>query len=157
FSRTFAERLNDCCAMEVREAADGDEVRTGLALVAPGNFHMTVAWESGHYRVRLHQGPKLHHTRPAVDALFNSAAACASGRALAVLLTGMGADGALGMRKLKENGAATIAQNEETCVVYGMPRAAADLGVVDQMLPLNQIPDAMLAALGRGRNAAYTR
>ena len=143
----MAERLDECCAMEVREAVQGDEVRPGLALVAPGDFHMALAWDGRHYTVRLQQGPPLHFTRPAVDVLFNSAAACAGSQVLGVLLTGMGSDGAQGMKKLKEAGATTIAQNEETCVVYGMPRAAVELGVVDQVLPLEHIPHAMLRAL----------
>lgn len=144
FSRAFANRLNEHCAFEVREAADGDEARPGLALVAPGDYHMSVGWEGGRYRVRLAQGPPLHHTRPAVDVLFNSAAACAGYHAVAVLLTGMGSDGAQGMRKLKQAGATTLAQDEETSVVYGMPRAAAEMGVVDLILPLDQMPQSIL-------------
>lgn len=147
FSRAFAERLNDCCALEVREATQGEEVRPGRVLIAPGDFHMAVEWNGRCYCVRLHQGPPLHFTRPAVDVLFNSAAACAGSHALGVVLTGMGADGAQGMKKLKEAGAETIAQNEKTCVVYGMPRAAAELGVVDHVLPLDAIPDALVRAL----------
>ncbi len=149
FSKAFAERwLNGFCAMEVREAVQGDEVRPGLVLIAPGDFHvMAVGWESGSYRVRLQQGPPVHHTRPAVDVLFNSAAACAGRNAVAVLLTGMGSDGALGMQKLKETGATTLAQDETTSVVYGMPRAAVELGVVDHVLPLDLVPGALLNAL----------
>jgi len=147
FSRAFANRLNECCTFEVREAADGDEARPGLALVAPGDYHMSVGWEGGRYRVRLAQGPPLHHTRPAVDVLFNSAASCAGYHAVAVLLTGMGSDGAQGMRKLKDTGATTLAQDEETSVVYGMPRAAVEMGVVDHVLPLDQMPQAILDAL----------
>lgn len=150
FSRAFAERLNDLCAMEVREAVHGDELRQGLALIAPGDFHMTVARSGGRYRVSLNQGPALHYTRPAVDVLFNSAAGAAGRQVVGVLLTGMGCDGAQGMRKLKEAGAATIAQNEETCVVYGMPHAAAQLGVVDRVLPLEKIPEAILMQLRQG-------
>jgi two-component system chemotaxis response regulator CheB len=146
FSKTFAERLNEFSAFEVREAAHGDVLRTGLALVAPGDFHMTVAWNGGGYRISLQQEPMVHHVRPAVDVLFNSAAA-AGAQALAVLLTGMGRDGALGMQRMKTAGATTLAQNEETCVVYGMPRAAVELGVVDRVLPLDLIPHAILHAL----------
>jgi two-component system, chemotaxis family, protein-glutamate methylesterase/glutaminase len=146
FSKTFAERLDECCAFEVREAAHGDELQPGLALVAPGDFHMTLAWKGGCYRVCLEQGPMLHHVRPSVDVLFNSVGGAGSA-ALAVLLTGMGRDGAQGMQQLKAAGAATIAQNEETCIVYGMPRAAVELGAVDRVLPLDLIPHAMLHAL----------
>ena len=148
FSKTFADRLNELCAMEVREAVHGDEVRPGTALVAPGDFHMVVGWGSDSYRVQLRQDPPIHHTRPAVDMLFNSAARCAGTQAVGVLLTGMGRDGAQGMQQLKLNGATTIAQNEASCVVYGMPRAAVELGVVDRLLPLEQIPHAILHALG---------
>lgn len=146
FSKTFAERLNECCAFEVREAEQGDILRPGLALVAPGDFHMAVVWNGAGYRVVLQQEPLVHHVRPAVDVLFNSAAA-AGAQALAVLLTGMGRDGALGMQKMKAAGAVTLAQNEDTCVVYGMPRAAMELGVVDRALPLDLIPQAVMEAL----------
>jgi two-component system chemotaxis response regulator CheB len=149
FSRTFAERLNECCAFEVREAKHGDELKVGLALVAPGDQHLTLAWNGARYQVALHQGPMLHHVRPAVDLMFESAVS-AGKNALAVLLTGMGRDGAAGMKKLKTAGAGTIAQNEETCVVYGMPRAAVELGAVDRVLPLDLIPHAILHALRDG-------
>jgi two-component system chemotaxis response regulator CheB len=146
FSKTFAERLNECCAFEVREAASGDELHPGLALVAPGDYHMTLAWKGAGYRVTLEQGPMQHHVRPAVDVLFHSAVG--AGRdVLGVLLTGMGTDGALGLKALKTAGATTLAQNEETCVVYGMPRAAVELGCVDRVLPLDVLPHAILHAL----------
>jgi two-component system chemotaxis response regulator CheB len=147
FSKTFAERLNECCALNVREAAHGDEVRPGTALIAPGDFHMVVEWDVTVYRVRLRQDPPIHFTRPAVDMLFNSAAHCAGRHAVGVLLTGMGRDGAQGMQQLKAAGAVNLAQNEATCVVYGMPRAAVELGVVDRVLPLDLMPHAILHAL----------
>jgi two-component system chemotaxis response regulator CheB len=147
FSRTFAERLNECCAIEVREAAHGDEVLPGTALIAPGDYHMAVEWTGNRYRIRLRQDPPIHFTRPAVDMLFNSAAQCAGRHALGVLLTGMGRDGAQGMQQLKSAGAINLAQNEATCVVYGMPRAAVELGVVDRALPLDHIPHAIIQAL----------
>jgi two-component system chemotaxis response regulator CheB len=148
FSHALAERLSKQCPFEVREAAEGDEVRPGLALIAPGDFHMLISRQSGTYRIGLKQGPPVHYTRPAVDVLFNSAAsACPGGHAVVVLLTGMGHDGAQGMAKLKATGAVTIAQNEETCVVFGMPRAAIDLGVVDHVLPLENIPQAIIRAV----------
>ena len=154
FSRAFAERLNDACAFEVREAAQGDVLSPGLTLVAPGDYHMSVAFDGAGYRVRLDQNPPLHHTRPAVDVLFNSAAQAAGHYATAVLLTGMGCDGAQGMQALKLKGAMTIAQDEPTCVVYGMPRAAVELGVVDEQFPLDRIPQAILrAAQSRGHGA----
>ena len=147
FSRTFAERLNECCALEVREAAHGDEVRPGTALIAPGDYHMVVEWTASGYRVKLRQDPPIHFTRPAVDMLFNSAAQCVGRHAVGVLLTGMGRDGAQGMQQLKSAGAINLAQNEASCVVYGMPRAAVELGVVDRVLPLDHIPHAIIHAL----------
>jgi len=149
FSKTFADRLNECCAFEVHEAVHGEALRPGLALVAPGDQHLTLAWHGTGYRVALHQGPIIHHVRPAVDVLFESALG-AGKNALAILLTGMGRDGAQGMKELKAAGAATIAQNEDTCVVYGMPRAAVELGAVDRVLPLDQIPQAILQVLLEG-------
>ena len=147
FSRAFAERLNDCCALKVREAAQDDAVKPGTVLIAPGDFHMAVEWAGDAYRVRLRQDPPIHFTRPAVDMLFNSAAKCAGRHAIGVLLTGMGRDGAQGMQQLKSAGAITLAQDEATCVVYGMPRAAVELGVVDRVVPLDQMPRAILQAL----------
>jgi two-component system chemotaxis response regulator CheB len=147
FSKAFADRLNEICVVEVREAVSGDEVRPGLVLIAPGDYHMMICANGGRYRVVLNQAPPMHHTRPSVDLLFDSAAACAGRYAVAGLLTGMGADGAAGMKKLKAAGATTLAQNEETCVVYGMPRAAVQLGVVDHVLPLDQIPNGLIRAV----------
>jgi two-component system chemotaxis response regulator CheB len=147
FSKAVAVRLNELCAFEVREAVDRDELRPGLALVAPGDYHMIIGGDADRYQVRLTQSPPLHHCRPAVDALFSSVARCAGRHATAVILTGMGRDGAMGMKDLKSTGACTIAQDEHTCVVYGMPRAAVELGVIDQVLPLPRIPAAILQAL----------
>jgi two-component system, chemotaxis family, protein-glutamate methylesterase/glutaminase len=147
FSRAFADRLNECCAFEVREAAQGDEVKPGLALIAPGDYHMTLRFETGRYRVYLNQDPPRHHTRPSVDVLFESVAPCAGPHMVSVILTGMGSDGALGMQQLKARGAHTIAQDEASCVVYGMPRAAKELGVVDEQVSLERVPQAILNAL----------
>ena len=146
FSKTFAERLNECCAFEVREAIHGDEVRPGLALIAPGDYHLALNWAGSNYKISLQQSPLLHHVRPAVDVMFESAAV-AGKQALAILLTGMGRDGAAGMLKLKHAGATTLAQNEESCVVYGMPRAAVELGAVDKVLPLDLMPHTILRAV----------
>jgi two-component system chemotaxis response regulator CheB len=131
----------------VREAQHGDAVPPGTVVIAPGDYHMVVDWEGNGYRVRLRQDPPIHHTRPAVDMLFNSAAQCAGRNNIGVLLTGMGRDGAQGMQQLRAVGGFNIAQNEETCVVYGMPRAAVELGVVDRVLPLDHIPHAILHAV----------
>lgn len=147
FSRLMAERLNELCAFEVREARDGDELRRGLCLVAPGDFHLTLVPSGRGYRARLTQSPPVHHCRPAVDVLFRSAAEHAGAQAVAVLLTGMGSDGARGLQALRAAGARTLAEHESSCVVYGMPQAAVKLGVVDQVVPLDQLPPAILQAL----------
>jgi two-component system chemotaxis response regulator CheB len=149
FSRTFAERLNQTCQLQVREAVHGDEVRAGSCLIAPGDYHMRLRGRDGRYRVALDQAPLLHFTRPAVDALFESAAECAGGFAVAALLTGMGRDGAQGMKMLRDAGARTLAQDEETCVVYGMPKAAVALGAVERQVSLEGIPQAILQELDR--------
>ncbi len=149
FSRLMAERLNDLCPFEVREAAEGDELRPGLCLVAPGDFHLKLARSGRGYRARLTQSPPVHHCRPAVDVLFRSAAEHAGAQAVAVLLTGMGADGARGLQALRAAGARTLAEHEDSCVVYGMPQAAIKLGVVDHVVPLEQMPQAILQALAQ--------
>lgn len=153
FSKAVADRLNELCSYEVREATDGDILHPGLALIAPGDFHMILHGEPGHYRVRLTQTPPMHHCRPAVDALFNSAARCAGSHAIAAVLTGMGRDGAAGMQELKKIGARTLAQDEATSVVFGMPRAAIELGVVDRVVPLPHMAPAILTSLRRNATA----
>src|SRR5580658_1470141 len=150
FSRTMAARLNQTCQLEVREAADGDEVRAGTCLIAPGDYHLRLHGRAGHYKVTLDQSPLLHFTRPSVDVLFESAAECAGRHAVGVLLTGMGRDGAQGMKMLKAAGARTLVQDEETCVVYGMPKAAVELGAVDREVPLERIAQAIIQELERG-------
>jgi two-component system chemotaxis response regulator CheB len=149
FSRLMAERLNELCPFEVREASEGDELRRGLCLVAPGDFHLALVPYGRGYRARLTQSPPLHHCRPAVDVLFRSAAEHAGAQAVAVLLTGMGVDGARGMQALRAAGGRTLAESEESCVVYGMPQAAIKLGVVDQVATLEQMPQAILQALAQ--------
>lgn len=138
FTEAFAKRLNDQCAMEVREARDNDVPVQGLALIAPGNSHMVLKSEGG-YRVGLKDGPPVHHQRPAVDVLFHSVAHVARGKVICVLLTGMGADGARGMLSLREMGAHTIAQDEQSCVVFGMPKEAIALHAAQEVLPLDRI------------------
>jgi two-component system, chemotaxis family, protein-glutamate methylesterase/glutaminase len=145
FSNAFANRLNDLCRIQVKEAADGDRLTPGLALVAPGNFHMTVQKRGGEYRVSIEDGPRVCYQRPSADVLFESVA-CAVGRdAIGALLTGMGADGAAGLLKMKRAGAKTIAQDEASCIVFGMPREAIRLGAVDRVLPLNRIAAELMA------------
>ncbi len=149
FSRLMAERLNELCPFEVREAVEGDVLRPGLCLVAPGDFHLALVSYGRGYRARLTQSPPVHHCRPAVDVLFRSAAEHAGAQAVAALLTGMGTDGARGMQALRAAGARTLAEHEDSCVVYGMPQAAIKLGVVDQVATLEQMPQAIIQALAQ--------
>lgn len=147
FTKAFAERLNSQCAMEVREAREGDGVIQGRALIAPGSHHMIFKRSGARYYVTLNQDPPVHHQRPSVDVLFDSVATYAGANSVGVILTGMGSDGARGLLKMKEAGANTIAQDEKSCVVYGMPKEAAKLGGADKILPLKDIAGAVLRSL----------
>lgn len=147
FSRAFAERLNQVCAMEVREAVDGDWVGPGRALIAPGNFHMLLQRSGTNYSVAVRTGQPVCYQRPSVDVLFRSVAQAAGSNAIGVILTGMGADGAEGMLEMHNAGAYTIAQDEATCAVFGMPREAIRLGGVDRTLPLPRIATGIAAAI----------
>jgi two-component system chemotaxis response regulator CheB len=144
FSRSFAQRLDKLCRMEVREASDGDIPRAGLALVAPGGFHMVLEKVAGAYRIRIKDGPLVSYQRPSVDVLFTSVAMAAGAKAVGVMLTGMGNDGAQGMKRMKDQGCHNIAQDEATCVIFGMPREAIRAGAVDQTLPLDRIAPALM-------------
>ncbi len=144
FTTAFAERLNRLCQIEVREAKDGDSVLNGQALIAPGNFHMLLRRSGSRYYVNVKDGPLVHHQRPAVDVLFNSVAQYAGGNSIGVILTGMGADGAQGLLKMKGAGAKTIAQDEASCVVFGMPKEAIKLGATDRIAPLEKIPQEII-------------
>jgi len=139
FTRQFAKRLDASCAIRVREAANGDEVLPGQALIAPGNKHMLVKRSGARYYVEVKDGPLVNRHRPAVDVLFRSVARYAGRNAIGIILTGMGDDGARGLLEMKEAGAATIAQDEKTCVVFGMPKEAIRLNAVDDVLPITQI------------------
>ena len=145
FSRTFAERLNSLCAFEVKEATHGDPVEPGRALVAPGNIHMLVRRSHQGLRVELKDGPPVCYSRPSVDVMFASVAESCGPTAIGVILTGMGSDGAQGMLKLKRAGAPTIAQDEASCVVFGMPKEAIRMGGVERTVPLGNIAEAILA------------
>ena len=147
FTTAFAERLNQQCAMEVKEAQDGDAVITGRALLAPGNYHMLLKRSGARYYVQVKTGPPVHHQRPSVDVLFNSAALSGGANVIGVILTGMGADGADGLLAMKEKGAYTIAQDEASCVVFGMPKEAIKRGATNKVLPLTRIPDEIRRAL----------
>ena len=149
FSRLMAERLNELCPFEVREAADGDQLRPGLCLVAPGDFHLALVRFGSGYRARLTQSPPVHHCRPSVDVLFRSAAEHAGADAVAALLTGMGSDGARGLQALRAAAAQALDEHEESCVVYGMPQAAIKLGAAEEVVPLPRMPQAILQSLAQ--------
>lgn len=146
FTASFAKRLNTVCSIRVQEARDGDYVVSGLALIAPGGKHLVLQASGARWVVRVKDGPKIHHQRPAVDVLFQSVARSAGRNAVGALLTGMGADGAKGLLAMREAGAYTVAQNEETCVVYGMPREAVKLNAAVDVLALDDIAGALLRA-----------
>ena len=144
FTAAFAARLNKVCRIGVREAHDLDDVVPGLALVAPGNQHMMLLRSGARYHVRLKDGPPVHHQRPAVDVLFMSVSQTAGPNAVGALLTGMGMDGARGLLAMRQSGARTIAQDQASCVVFGMPAEAIRLGAAERILPLDDIAGAML-------------
>ena len=139
FTTAFAARLNDLCQIAVKEAQDNDSVTPGTALLAPGNFHMILRRSGARYYVEVKTGPMVHHQRPAVDVLFKSTAKYAGANAIGVILTGMGADGADGLLEMKKAGASTIAQDEKSCVVFGMPKEAIKLGAADKIVTLESI------------------
>lgn len=143
FTAAFAERLDRLCAVEVREAADGDRVLPGLVLIAPGGRHMALRRRGACYHVEVLDGPPVSRHRPSVDVLFRSVAQAAGPNACGIIMTGMGDDGARGLREMRAAGAHTIAQDEETCVVYGMPKEAVKLDAVVEVLPLGRIAAAM--------------
>jgi two-component system chemotaxis response regulator CheB len=144
FTRAFAERLNSRCAIEVAEAKNGAVVSPGKALVAPGNYHMLLRRSGANYYVEVKSGPLVTRHRPSVDVLFKSVARFAGRNAVGVIMTGMGADGADGMKEMHDAGAATIAQDEASCVVFGMPKEAIARGGVDRVVPLSKIPGVAL-------------
>ena len=139
FTTAFAARLNDICQIAVKEAQDNDSVTPGTALLAPGNFHMILRRSGARYYVEVKTGPMVHHQRPAVDILFRSTANYAGANAIGVILTGMGTDGAEGLLEMKKAGAGTIAQDEKSCVVFGMPKEAIKLAAADKIVALDSI------------------
>jgi len=145
FTAMYAERLDQICAMRVREARDGDRLERGLVLIAPGGRHLQLRKAGGQYFAVVADGPPVNRHKPSVDVLFRSAAACTGGDALALILTGMGDDGARGMATLHDGGARTLAQDEASCVVYGMPKEAVARGGVDAVLPLKDMAAAIMA------------
>ncbi|MCE5271429.1 chemotaxis response regulator protein-glutamate methylesterase [bacterium] len=145
FTRSFADRLNELCAIEVKEAEDNDSVVPGKALIAPGNKHMLLRRSGARYYVQVKDGPLVCRHRPSVEVLFGSVAKTAGRNAVGVMLTGMGGDGSKAMLEMKESGSVNVAQNEETCVVFGMPKEAIKLGAVDYIEPLDKITERVLA------------
>ena len=152
FTKSFADRLNGLCKIEVKEAKDGDMVKQGRALIAPGNQHMLLRKRGAQYFVEVKSGPLVNRHRPSVDVLFRSAALYAGKNSVGILMTGMGDDGARGMLEMKESGAETIAQDEASCVVFGMPKEAILLKAVDKILPLNEMSNYMFKYINLNLN-----
>lgn len=144
FTKQFADRLNKECEIAIKEAEDGDRVIAGQALIAPGNKHMMLKGTSPNFYVQIMDGPRVNHHKPSVDVLFKSVARYAKSNAVGVLLTGMGRDGANGLLEMKNSGAHNIAQDENSSVVFGMPKEAIKLGAADEVLPIEKIGKAML-------------
>jgi two-component system chemotaxis response regulator CheB len=144
FTKSFANRLNELCAMEVKEAEDGDTVAPGRVLIAPGNFHMLLNRSGARYYVQIKTGPLVCRQRPAVDVLFKSVAKYAGANAVGVILTGMGNDGAAGLLAMRTAGAQTIAQDEASCIVFGMPKVAIEMKAACHVVPLDHVPAGIL-------------
>ena len=149
FTRAFADRLNKDCAVEVKEAADGDRIESGRVLIAPGNYHLLVQRSGASYMAHVTDGPLVSRHRPSVDVLFRSVAKSAGSNAVGVLMTGMGDDGAQGLLEMRNAGSHTIAQDEASCVVFGMPKEAVARGAATQVLPLGRVAAAALESVGR--------
>jgi two-component system chemotaxis response regulator CheB len=146
FTAMFAERLNSLSAIEVREARNNDRVLPGRALIAPGGKHLLLKRSGAQYHVEVVDGPLVNRHKPSVDVLFRSVARFAGSNAIGVIMTGMGDDGARGLKEMNDAGAATIAQDEASCVVFGMPRVAIQLGAADRVMALEQIAAALIEA-----------
>jgi len=149
FTKTFADRLDSLCAIKVKEAGDMEILAPGKALIAPGNKHLQVVRSGAVYYAKLFDGPLVHHQRPAVENLFFSVSEYVGKNAVGVILTGMGKDGAAGMLEMKKAGAHTIAQDEKSSVVFGMPKEAIDIGAVNQIVPLKDISNAIIKAVSQ--------
>jgi len=145
FTRTFAERLNQLCRVEVKEAEDNDALVPGRVLIAPGGMHMMLHATQFGASVQVKDGPQVSRHKPSVDVLFRSVSKYAGSNALGIIMTGMGDDGAKGLKEMHDSGAKTIAQNEATCVVYGMPQEAVKLGAADKIIALNKIPEMIVS------------
>ena len=149
FTQSFAERLDELCSMRVKEAEEGEPVSVGKVLIAPGNYHMLLKRSGARYSVRLNQGQRVHYQRPSCDVLFKSVASEAGKNSIGVILTGMGSDGAAGLKMMHESGAYTIGQDKKSSVVYGMPKAAFDMGAVKKQFPLKQISQALINVVSK--------
>jgi two-component system chemotaxis response regulator CheB len=145
FMTMFTERLNNLSQLEVREANGGDRLTPGMALISPCGQHMIVKRNGPHYVTEILDGPQVNRHKPSVDVLFRSVALYAGAHALGIIMTGMGDDGAQGLKEMHDAGAKTIAQDEKSCVVFGMPREAIRLGAADQVMALDRIPEAIVA------------
>ena len=144
FTKSFAERLDKLCRISVKEAVDGERVLPGHAYIAPGDWHMKLARSGANYVIRLDDAPPVNRHRPSVDVLFHSAAQSAGRNAIGVILTGMGRDGAAGLLEMRQAGSYTLAQDEESCVVFGMPREAIVAGAAIDTIALSEIPAALM-------------
>ena len=149
FTDSFAKRLNELSEVEVAEAKDGDIISKGKVLIAPGDYHMVIRREGGQYKVKLGTGDKVSGHRPSVDVLLNSVSKYAGSNAIGIILTGMGSDGAKGLLQMRNSGAHTIGQDEKSCVVYGMPKVAYDIGAVEIQLPLEKINEKIIMLLNQ--------
>ena len=149
FTRSFAERLDQLCTMQVKQAEDHEPVEAGHVYLAPGHSHLLVERYAGRYRTALSRDPPVNRHRPSVEVLFRSAAIHVGADAIGVMLTGMGKDGAAAMLEMKQAGACNFAQDEASCVVFGMPREAIALGAVDEVVPLDRMAERVLARLAR--------
>lgn len=144
FTRSFAERLDGLCRIQVKEAADGDSVVPGTALIAPGNYHLLLQRSGARYVVSVKSGPLVNRHRPSVEVMFSSVARTAGRNAVGAILTGMGGDGAKGLLEMRQAGAATLAQDEASCVVFGMPKVAIETGAAEQVVPLDRVAETLL-------------
>lgn len=149
FTKSLAERLNSLSSVEVKEAEHNDIVRPGLVLIAPGGYHLLIAREGGNIVVKLNQDPPVGGHRPAVDPMMESVAHIFGSKAIGVILTGMGNDGSKGIQAIKRQNGKTIAEDQSTAVVFGMPKAAIEMGVIDRVVPITHVADEILKALGR--------
>ncbi len=157
FTSAFAQRLNQTCRVDVKEAVTGDRIVSGRALIAPGNRHLLVRRSGAVYMIEVIDGPLVSRHRPSVDVLFRSVAQTVGANAIGVIMTGMGSDGAEGLLEMRQAGAFTIAQDEASCVVFGMPKEAIDRGAVDQVAGLGKIPHCILSRLRENQNLINLR